>query len=110
MLDVHGFPFQQSAASSNENGFMQFVAEILTKPFVGVIDMLNGLLKFLREKLRPNDKPMQDVLQQAQEMLNQAMDNAMIKEIQKFKLNEMLEKPKSNANSVPNILETALSA
>lgn len=81
---------------------MQIVTDILTKPFVGAIDMLSQLLKFVREKLRPNDKPIQDALQQAQDMLNQAMDNALNQ--QKHNTNG----PIANVNSAENSLLSAV--
>lgn len=84
--------------------------EIVTKPFVGIIDVIANLLKFLREKLRPNDKQGQAVLQQAQDMFNQALDNALIKELQKLKPDGVIDKIKEGADGLQNSLSQAISS
>lgn len=83
--------------------------DFLTQPFVGIIDILGNLLKFMREKLRPNDKQGQQMLQQAQEMFNQAMDNALIKELQKLKPNEVIDRVKESSSDLHNAMQQSIS-
>lgn len=59
---------------------MQAIMNFLSKPFVGIIDLMATLLNFIRDKLQPpNDQAIKDMMQQTQDMLMGALSNPNLK-------------------------------
>lgn len=78
--------------------------EMITKPLIGFTDVMTNILKAIREKLQPIPKQGQDITQQAQQLLNSALDNGLLKELQKLNPEKLIEQFKQGVGDAQKVL------